>query len=337
MIRLSLIKSILLGILLFSLAAFLGMSFTSKVYALPSRSCPESMVLIAGGTFRIGSDHPQYLEERSAPDVTVDAFCIDQYEVTNQQFAEFVAVADYLTVAERPLAQEQFPDLTQEQWQPGSLVFQPPDAGTFHVEYMSWWHWIPGASWKHPYGPDSDIAGMEKHPVVHIAYEDAEAYARWIGKQIPTEAQWEFAARGGLNGMLYAWGQKFLDNKANTWQGQFPYFNTQKDGFEGTAPVGSFPANGYGLYDMTGNVWEWTSDWFQVGHQGKEHSLNPQGPIQASSFDPKKPGEGAVHVIKGGSHLCAKNYCSRYRPGARESQSPDTGTTHIGFRLVVDL
>ncbi len=337
MVLFQLTRKRLQGLFLSCLAAFLGMSFISSAYASSAEICPENMELIPGGTFRIGSDSLQYLEEQSAPDVTVDPFCMDRDEVTNKQFAEFVKATGYLTVAEKPLSQEQFPDLTDEQRRPGSLVFQPPDAGVLHVEYMSWWHWTHGANWQHPYGPDSDISGMESHPVVQIAYEDAEAFAHWIGKKLPTEAQWEFAARGGLNGRIYEWGQKFSANRANTWQGQFPYLNTQEDGYKGTAPVGSFPPNGYGLNDMTGNVWEWTSDWFQVGHPGKEHSLNPRGPSQEKSFDPKKPGDGAVHVIKGGSHLCAKNYCSRYRPAARESQAPDTGTTHIGFRLVVNL
>ncbi|NES02173.1 MAG: formylglycine-generating enzyme family protein [Okeania sp. SIO2F4] len=205
------------------------------------------------------------------------------------------------------------------------------------VAYLSWWHWVPGANWRHPYGPDSNIKGKNNHPVVHIAYEDALAYAKWAGKQIPTEAQWEYAARGGLKESTYTWGQEYSAKKANTWQGFFPFLNTKADGYLGTAPVGSFSANGYGLYDMTGNVWEWTADWYRVERKDMAHSVNPEGPRQAESFDPKKPAEGAVHVIKGGSHLCAPNYCSRYRPAARESQSPDTGTTHIGFRLVKNL
>ncbi len=300
-------------------------------------SCPEGMVLIPGGTFKIGSDDPGFVEERSAEDVKISSFCIDKYEITNAKFAEFVKATGYVTVAERPLSKEQFPDLPDEQRQPGSLVFKPPEEGAKQVAYLSWWYWVPGANWQHPFGPDSDIKGKENYPVVHIAYEDAIAYAKWAGKSLPTEAQWEYAARGGLDGKIYAWGDQYSEKKANTWQGIFPFFNTKADGYIGTAPVGSFAANGYGLYDITGNVWEWTSDWFSIGHDSQAHSTNPTGPSQDKSFDPKKPQDGALHVVKGGSYLCAKNYCSRYRPAARESQAPDTGTTHIGFRLVKSI
>lgn len=236
----------------------------------------------------------------------VSSFCIDRYEVTNAQFAEFVKATNYVTVAERSLPKQQFPDLSDEQRLPGSLVFQIPDPGIHKVQFLSWWHWVPGANWQHPFGPGSAIANKENYPVVHIAYEDALAYAQWVGKSLPTEAQWEYAARGGLDGATYTWGNQYSAKKANTWQGIFPFFNTKTDGYLGAAPVGSFPANGYGLYDMAGNVWEWTTDQLQ----------------------------GEMHVIKGGSYLCAPNYCSRFRPAARESEAPDTGTTHIGFRLV---
>lgn len=299
-------------------------------------TCPSDMVQIPGGIFRIGAEN-KFIEERPAENVSVDGFCIDRHEVTNAEFAEFIAVTGYVTVAERELSAEQFPGLSPEQRTPGSLTFEPPAEDAPNVPYLSWWHWTPGANWRHPYGPDSNLDGKANHPVVHIAYEDAEAYARWAGKRLPSETQWEYAARGGLNDRTYAWGNAFSARKANTWQGLFPFFNTREDGFNSTAPVGSFAPNGYGLYDMTGNVWEWTADWFLPGHADKAHSRNPTGPVQTASFDPKKPTEGALHVIKGGSHLCAKNYCSRYRPAARESQAPDTGTTHIGFRLVRPL
>jgi formylglycine-generating enzyme required for sulfatase activity len=302
-----------------------------------SSLCPNGMVYIAGGTFTMGDDQSDYVEESAVDQVTVDSFCIDPYEVTNAEFTQFVDETGYVTVAERPLSKEQFPDLPDDQRAPGSLVFEPPDEGIEQVAYLSWWHWVPGANWQHPYGPDSNLEGKGQHPVVHIAYEDAAAYADWAGKQLPTEAQWEYAARGGLIGKPYTWGEQYSAQQANTWQGLFPFFNTKEDGYLGTAPVGSFPANGYGLYDMTGNVWEWTADWFRVDRPGMDHATNPIGPSQADSYDPKKPGDGAVHVIKGGSHLCAKNYCSRYRPAARESQAPDTGTTHIGMRLVSSL
>jgi sulfatase modifying factor 1 len=306
--------------------------------AAPSDSlCPNDMVFIPGGTFTMGSDNPDFVEEQTAVDVTVSHFCIEPHEVTNAEFAAFVEATGYTTVAERPLSQEQFPDLPEEQRAAGSLVFEPPNEGVEQVAYLSWWHWTPGANWRHPYGPDSDIAGKADHPVVHIAYEDAVAYADWMGRTLPTEAQWEYAARGGLESKTYTWGDAYSADQANTWQGLFPFFNTKADGYLGTAPVQSFPPNGYGLYDMTGNVWELTADWFTVFHDGKAHSQDPTGPSQADSYDPKKPGDGAVHVIKGGSYLCAKNYCSRYRPAARESQAPDTGTTHIGFRLVAPI
>ena len=294
-------------------------------------SCPVGMTWIPGGTFRMGDDN-FFAEEKSAEDVTVSDFCLGRTEVTNAEFAEFVDATGYVTIAERPLSKEQFPDLPDEKRSPGSLVFRMPDPDVTEVAYLSWWHWTPGADWRHPLGPDSDLNGKENYPVVQIAYLDAVAYADWAGKSLPTEAEWEFAARGGLKNKIFSWGNQFSPKKANTWQGRFPFNNQKIDGYVGTAPVGSFPANGYGLYDMTGNVWEWTSDWYRVGHDGMAHQSNPQGPKQQESFDPKEP-DGPKHVVKGGSYLCAKNYCSRYRPAARESQSPDTGTTHIGFRV----
>jgi len=302
--------------------------------AIAAPSCPSDMVYIPGGTFTMGSDNPDFVEERIAEDVTVSSFCIEPHEVTNAQFAQFVEETGYVTVAERPLSKEQFPDLNDEERAPGSLVFQPPEEGIQQVAYLSWWHWQPGADWRHPLGPDSDIQSKADYPVVHIAYEDAEAYAAWKGRSLPTEAQWEYAARGGQQGWTYTWGEQYSAKQANTWQGMFPFFNTKEDGHLGTAPAMSFPPNGYGLYDMTGNVWELTASWFTVQHDDLAHSTDPSGPPQTVSYDPKKPMDGAMHVIKGGSYLCAKNYCSRYRPAARESQALDTGTTHIGFRLV---
>lgn len=325
----------LLQLLLFTLLITLSL-FLKESPSLAA-SCPDDMVLISGDTYTIGSHRPQYLEEQAARDITVSSFCIEPHEVTNAQFATFVEETGYVTVAERPLSSEEFPELSEADRAPGSLVFVPPKEGIEQVAYLSWWQWMPGANWQHPYGPDSSIAGQENYPVVHIAYEDAVAYANWAGRELPTEAQWEYAARGGLNRKTYAWGNQYSAKHANTWQGLFPFFNTKEDGFLGTAPVQSFPANGYGLYDMTGNVWEWTTDWFSVSHASKAYRRDPRGPSQAESYDPKKPRDGAMHVIKGGSHLCAKNYCSRYRPAARESQAPDTGTNHIGFRLVKSL
>lgn len=297
-------------------------------------ACPDGMVEIPGGTFRMGADN-QWPEERSAEAVTVSPFCLDAHEITNAQFAQFVEETGYLTVAERPLSKEQFPELTDEARSPGSVVFQALPPGQAIAE-LSWWHWQPGADWQHPEGTNSTIVGKENHPVVHIAFEDAQAYANWAGKSLPTEAQWEFAARGGLKDQIFAWGNTYNPKKANTWQGEFPVKNTQEDGYLGTAPVGSFAPNGYGLYDMTGNVWEWTEDWYQWGHDHQSHQVDPVMNSEKESFDPRDPGI-AKHVIKGGSFLCARNYCSRYRPSAREAQSPDTGTSHIGFRLAKNI
>ena len=302
-----------------------------------ANTCPEGMLFISGGTFRMGADSLKFPEERSAPNVSVSSFCIDAHEITNAEFAKFVKATGYKTVAEIPLSKEEFPDLPDEQRLAGSLVFQPPKEDAQQLPFLSWWAWTVGANWQHPFGKDSSIKGKDNYPVVHIAYKDAEAYAKWIGKSIPTEAQWEYAARGGLDGATYAWGDQYSEKKANTWQGIFPFFNTKADGYQGLAPVESFPPNGYGLYDMTGNVWEWTSDFFEFGHDRMAHQHNPIASDRHKSFDPKKPDESVLHVIKGGSYLCAPNYCSRYRPAARESESPDTGTTHIGFRLVKNI
>ncbi|MEL6232629.1 MAG: formylglycine-generating enzyme family protein, partial [Cyanobacteria bacterium J06627_3] len=299
-------------------------------------ACPRDMVYIPGGNFTMGSDNPDFVEEKIAEDVTVSSFCIERHEVTNAQFVKFVKATGYVTVAERPLLKEQFPNLSDDERSPGSLVFKPPEEGIQQVAYLSWWQWTPGANWLHPFGSDSNIQGKDDHPVVHIAYEDAEAYANWAGRELPSEAQWEYAARGGKEGWTYVWGEQYSAQQANTWQGLFPFFNTKEDGHLGTAPVMSFTPNGYGLYDMTGNVWELTSTWFTVQHDDTARSTDPTGPTREVSYDSKKPMDGAMHVIKGGSYLCAKNYCSRYRPAARESQAPDTGTSHIGFRLVLD-
>nr|WP_239112987.1 formylglycine-generating enzyme family protein [Halomicronema sp. CCY15110] len=296
--------------------------------------CPSDMVYIPSGTFTMGSDNPDFVEEKIAEDVTVSSFCIEPHEVTNAQFAQFVEATGYVTVAERPLSPEQFPDLSAAERAPGSLVFTPPEAGIQQVAYLSWWRWLPGANWRHPFGPNSDVEGKDNHPVVHIAYEDAVAYADWADRQLPTEAQWEYAARGGNDEWTYTWGEQYSAQQANTWQGMFPFFNTKADGHLGTAPIMSYPPNDYGLYDMTGNVWELTATWFTLNHDLMAHQQDPSGPTQDVSYDLKKPMDGAMHVIKGGSYLCAKNYCSRYRPAARESQALDTGTTHVGFRLV---
>lgn len=229
--------------------------FSPSALAASSSTCPSNMVFISGGEFKMGSEQPEFIEELPVEDVSVSSFCIDSHEITNAEFTKFVEDTGYVTIAERPLSKEQFPDLPDDQRSPGSLVFKPPTEGIQQVAYLSWWHWVVGANWRHPYGPDSNIEGKENHPVVHIAYQDALAYAKWAGKQLPTEAQWEYAARGGLKDSTYTWGQEYSAKKANTWQGIFPFINTKADGYLGTAPVGSFEPNGYGLYDITGNVY----------------------------------------------------------------------------------
>ncbi|MCT0224128.1 formylglycine-generating enzyme family protein [Synechococcus sp. CS-1328] len=308
------------------------------VQAEPSHAagsvCPAGMVAIPGGSFRIGAAG-QLGDERSASSVRLTPFCLGAHEITNQEFAAFVTATGYRTLAEQPLSSAQFPDLAPAERKPGSLVFEPvPGEGP--MEELSWWHWVPGADWRHPSGPGSSIKGQGDHPVVQIAFVDAEAYAAWAGAALPSEAQWEFAARGGLRDQVFSWGNTWKPGQANTWQGEFPHRDSGDDGFAGTAPVGSYPPNGYGLFDMTGNVWEWTADWYRPGHDGLPARPDPAIDREAESIDPRDPGV-AKHVIKGGSFLCSPTYCSRYRPAAREAQSPDTGTSHIGFRLASPL
>jgi formylglycine-generating enzyme required for sulfatase activity len=301
------------------------------------------MTRIPAGTFRMGSeDH--YPEEAPIYSATVDGFWIDRLAVTNREFEKFVRATGYETVAERPPRAEDFPDAPAENLLAGSLVFVKT-AGPVDLRHLSqWWVWTPGANWRRPEGPRSSIAGRVDHPVVHVAYEDAEAYATWAGKALPTEVEWERAARGGLDGQEFVWGlQRLQDGSppANWWQGEFPWQNTLDDGFEGSAPVGSFPSNGFGLHDMAGNVWEWTSDWYAARHSKDADDEccvpnNPRGGAEDESYDPAQPQFKIPRkVIKGGSFLCADNYCQRYRPAARRPQMIDTGMSHIGFRCVV--
>jgi sulfatase modifying factor 1 len=301
------------------------------------------MIWMSGGTFLMGSEN-FYPEEGPVHPVTVDGFWIDRYTVTNAQFQAFVEATGYVTVAERPPDPKNYPGADPELLVPGSAVFQK-SAGPVDLSFPSWWAYVPGANWRHPEGPESTLEGREQHPVVHVAYEDAEAYAAWAGKELPTEAQWEYAARGGLEGAIYPWGNEFAPGgrlMANTWQGEFPWQNLCLDGYESTAPVGSFQPNGYGLYDMAGNVWEWTSDWYQPRHPARASKpccipVNPRGATREQSLDlmasqssiPRK-------VLKGGSFLCAPNYCLRYRPAARIPETIDTSTCHIGFRCVIN-
>jgi len=293
---------------------------------------PRGMSWIPGGRFRMGADL-SYPEEGPAHESTVGGFWIDDYAVSNAEFAAFIAATGYMTVAERPLAPDAFPGVCPERLVPGGAVFFTPSDRVNMGDIHSRWAYVPGANWRHPEGPDSTIDGREQEPVVQIAYEDAAAYAAWADKELPTEAEWEFAARGGLDGAQFCWGDEFNPGgqwMANTWQGQFPFHNLALDGFAGRAPVGSFPPNGYGLYDMAGNVWEWTADWWS-----DRHTPDVRAPCCGSGAAPPPSAHLARKVIKGGSYLCAPNYCRRYRPAARYPHAVDTGTCHIGFRCVI--
>jgi sulfatase modifying factor 1 len=301
------------------------------------------MVWIAGGECVMGSDR-HYPEEAPAHRVAVGGFWVDRFQVTNEEFERFVCNTGHVTVAERSPDPRDYPGARPEFLVPASTVFiQPPGPVDLANQY-NWWSYVPGADWRHPRGPESTIEGLANHPVVHVTWEDVEAYARWVGKELPTEAEWEFAARGGLDGAEYTWGDAVAPSgelMANTWQGEFPIRNERLDGFEWTAPVGSFPPNGYGLYDMAGNVWEWTSDWFQ-DHDQIRHGCcaiaSARGGERERSYDPNELRHGIRiprKVMKGGSHLCAPNYCQRYRPAARMPQAIDTSTSHLGFRCIV--
>jgi formylglycine-generating enzyme len=300
----------------------------------------HDVVSLAGGEFAMGSDE-HYPEEAPVHRVRLDPFAVDRYEVTNARFAEFIAATGHVTVAERPLDPADFPGAPPENLVPGSLVFTPT-AGPVDLRHLSqWWAWTPGACWHAPEGPGSSVEDRSEHPVVHVAHEDAAAYAAWAGARLPSEAEWELAARGGLERAVYTWGDTVRPDgriMANTWDGpDFPWRSTGESGFLRTAPVGSFPPNGFGLYDMAGNVWEWTDDWW-ARHAAEPDKpccvpLNPRGGVLESSFDPGQPQFRVPRkAIKGGSHLCADSYCLRYRPAARRPQMIDTGMSHVGFR-----
>jgi formylglycine-generating enzyme required for sulfatase activity len=301
------------------------------------------MALVPGGTFLMGAEG-FYPEEQPVHRVTVDAFWMDRHPVTVADFRRFVKATGYVTVAERPLDATQYPDADPAALVPGSLVFHPTPGPVDLRDVTNWWSYVPDARWNRPEGPLTDTYSRARHPVVHVAYEDAEAYAAWAGKALPTEAEWERAARGDLQGATYAWGDdetpggRFM---ANYWQGEFPWRDRGADGFVGTSPVGSFDANGFGLHDMTGNVWEWTADFFTPRHPRDAPSAccvprNPRVASPDTSLAAGGPGASIPRrVIKGGSHLCAANYCLRYRPAARQAEAIDTSTSHIGFRCVV--
>ena len=301
---------------------------SSRATAIDSRQ-PSGMAWIPDGSFFMGSND-FYAEERPVRQVKVEGFWIDRYPVSVEEFRAFVDDTGYVSLAERPPDRGLYPDADPDLLVPGSLVFRKAQAPVDLRDYRNWWAYVPGACWRAPGGSGTNTSGRERYPVTHVAYGDALAYAAWAGKSLPTEAEWEYAARGGLDRAVYAWGDVFAPEgrmMANTWQGQFPWQNLLLDGFESTSPVGSFPPNGYGLYDMTGNVWEWTSDSFMDesivagGCPGCAPLLIDQDPLQR-------------HVIKGGSHLCAPNYCFRYRPAARQAETADTSTCHLGFRCV---
>lgn len=307
----------------------------------------NTMVQIPGGRFRMGSDH-HYAEEAPAHMAEVGGFLIDATPVTNLQFARFVRETGHVTLAEIAPKAEDYPGAIPEMLRPASLVFVPPGGPVSLDDWSQWWRWTFGADWRHPQGPESSIDGLEDYPVVHVAYADALAYAQWAGKALPTEAEWEMAAWGGNSGHEFAWGDALEPDgrhMANVFQGPFPHANSGADGFLGTSPVGSFPPNGFGLYDMIGNVWEWTADWYTPNHRSalptadQPQCCAPGGrrePTLEGSLDPAAPEIPIPRkVLKGGSHLCSPYYCRRYRPAARHAQSIDTSMSHIGFRCVV--
>ena len=286
------------------------------------------LIDLPGGSFRMGSTS-FYPDEGPVHSVTVGPFAIERHPVTNAQYAEFVADTGYVTVAERPMDPALYPGVAPENLQPGALIFVPTAGPVDLNDWRQWWDWAPGACWRHPFGPESGIDDRSDHPVVQIAYPDAHAYARWAGRRLPSEAEWEYAARAGAD-TTYAWGEDARPGgqlMANTWQGRFPYRNEGALGWVGTSPVGTFPPNGFGLVDMIGNVWEWTTTPYAPQHRPGA----PKG-CCTPSLDPDP---AVMQTLKGGSHLCAPEYCHRYRPAARSPQSQDSATTHIGFRCVV--
>lgn len=292
----------------------------------------EEMVWIAGGTFLMGND--EFPDSRPVHRVTVNSFWMDEHEVTNAQFAEFVRQTGYVTVAERPLNPEDYPDVPQSQLVPGSAVFTPPAQDVSLQNPLQWWAYVGGASWQHPKGPKSRIKGREHEPVVHISYDDAAAYANWAGKRLPTEAEWEFAAQGGKGERTYYWGNELKPGGkwvANIYQGDFPRKNAVEDGFAETAPVKTFPPNAYGLYDMDGNVWEWCQDFYRPDYYTNSPSSNPVGP--PDSYDPDEP-NATKRVQRGGSFLCSDQYCARYKSGSRGKGEVTSGSNNLGFRCV---
>src|SRR5215213_1292220 len=322
--------------------ALMSTSLSAPLEAPPGPAPGPGMRWVPGGTFRMGSD-AHYPEEAPAHEVTVGGFWIDSRPVTNARFGQFVDDTEHTTLAEIAPDPAQYPGALPEMLHPGSMLFRKPARPVDLRDIRKWWSFTLGADWRHPRGPGTTLEGLERHPVVHVAHADAEAFAKWSGKQLPTEAEWERAARGGLRGTAYAWGDEVAPDgrpMANYWQGRFPHENTLEDGWEGTSPVGAFPPNGYGIYDMIGNVWEWTADWYSQKHESDAPKAccipqNPRGGSQDGSYDPATANVKIPRkVIKGGSHLCAPNYCRRYRPAGRHAEQVDTSTSHLGFRCI---
>jgi formylglycine-generating enzyme required for sulfatase activity len=299
----------------------------------------DEMAWIPGGTFQMGSN--DFVDTKPVHSVTVTGFWMDEHEVTNAQFAEFVKATGYVTVAERPLNPNDYPGVPADKLVPGSAVFTPPSQAVSLDDPLQWWNYQEGASWKQPFGPGkslpgNDLKGRANEPVVHVSYEDAAAYARWAGKRLPTEAEWEFAARGGKDSQTYYWGKEQKPNGkwvANIFQGHFPDKNSKDDGYAGAAPVKSFPANAYGLFDMEGNVWEWCQDYYRPDYYAASTRQNPQGPTD--SYDPEEPG-AVKRVQRGGSFLCSDQYCIRYKAGSRGKGEVSSGSNNLGFRCVKD-
>ena len=303
-----------------------------------------NMRWIPGGTFVMGSNN-HYPEEAPAHRVTVDGFWMDMTPVTNAEFSQFVTETGYVTVCERKIDPSLYPGALPEMLDPASVVFIQPTVRVDLRNHHQWWHFIKGANWRTPQGPGSTITDKMDHPVVHVAWEDVQEFTKWSGKSLPTEAEWEFAARNNLEESEFAWGSELApdgQHMANTWQGEFPWQNLETDGHVGTSPVGSYTANSYGLFDMIGNVWEWTNDWYSPRHTDEKQKAccipkNPRGALKDESLDPRVALKIPRKVMKGGSHLCAPNYCRRYRPAARMAQPIDTSTSHLGFRCVVRI